>query len=331
MGQIHEVHQVKIIRVLILFAFIAACSATGTSQVTQRTPVHLLLPFQPDVQFAPFYVALENGYFEEEGLEVDLDHFPENEAVTLVGASEASFAIVSGEQVLLARAQGLPVVYVMAWWDEYPIAVAVPEDSPIQTPSDLAGKKVGLPGRFGASYIGFRALLDASGIDESSLQLDAIGYNQVEAMLAGQEDAIVVYANNEPIQLQAEGLPMRLFRVADYVHLASNGLITNEDVIQANPDLISRLIRAILRGIEDSAGGIDRAYEISKNYVEGLDHADPIVQREVLAKSAEFWSMDHPGFSKPEAWENMQSVLLGMGLLEKELVLQSAFNNEFIP
>ena len=153
-----------------------------------------------------------------------------------MAANELQFAVVSGEQVLLARAQGLPVVYVMAWYQDYPVAVVAkkPTGHPA-SPQDLAGKTIGLPGLFGASYIGLRALLSAAGLKESDVTLDSIGFNQVEALAADQDQAVVVYVANEPIQLRAQGYAVDVIPVADYVQLASNGLITNETTIAEQP------------------------------------------------------------------------------------------------
>jgi NitT/TauT family transport system substrate-binding protein len=293
--------------------------------------VRLVLPFRPDIQFAPFYVAMEKGYFEAQRLEITFEHLPENEAVALVGASEAPFAIVSGEQVLLARAQGLPVVYVMAWWEDYPVAVAVPEGTGVEGPGDLAGLKIGIPGLYGASYIGYRALIGSAGLPESAATLESIGYNQVEALLTGQVDAAVVYANNEPIQLRAQGLPVEVLSVADHVPLASNGLITHESMLETAPEQIRRMNTALWRGIDDVASDPAEAYEISKRYVEGLEQADERVMRAVLEKSILFWQTERPGYSSPEAWENMHQVLLEMGLLESPLQVESAYTNEFTP
>jgi NitT/TauT family transport system substrate-binding protein len=316
---------------LFISLFLVGCSAVSSSPAEQDREIRLLMSFRPDVQFAPFYVAIERGYYADEGLDVRIEHMPENEAVALVGAGEAPFSIASGEQILLSRAQGLPAVYVMAWWQDYPVAVAFPEDSAIRSVSDLAGKQIGIPGLFGASYIGFRALIKVADLQETDLQLDSIEYTQVQSLLAGREDAVVVYANNEPIQLEAQGMPVRLFRVADYVQLASNGLITSEELIDAEPDLVRSMIKATLKGIEDTIEDPEKAFDISTEYVEGLAQADRSVLFQVLQRSTEFWTADRLGYSEPAAWENMHAILLEMGMLAEALDIERAFTNEFIP
>jgi NitT/TauT family transport system substrate-binding protein len=311
-------------------ALLAACAGTPVPAEHIRLPMGYI----PNVQFAPFYVGIENGYFREAGIELELDQSFETDGVKLVGAGELPFSLVSGEQVLLARAQGLPVVYVMAWWQDYPVAVAAPADSGIRTPQDLAGRRIGIPGLFGASYVGYRALLHAAGLPENAATLDSIGFNQVEALAVGQEEAVVVYANNEPLQLEARGLPVNVIRVADYVQLASNGLLSSEATLRDRPDLVRSMLRATLRGVEQAISEPEAAFQICKEYVEGLAALSPEeqdLQRAVLAASIEFWRSDRPGYSDPAAWENMHALLLEMGLLADPLDIQQAFTNDYLP
>jgi NitT/TauT family transport system substrate-binding protein len=285
----------------------------------------------PNVQYAPFYLADAEGYFEEAGMEIEFDYSLETDAVSRVGAGEAPFGLASGEQVLLARAQGIPVVYVLAWFQDFPVAVASPSGSGIDAPQDLPGTRIGIPGLFGASYIGYQALLRAAGLPEDAATLEAIGFNQVEALLAGQVDGVVVYANNEPIQLEARGMPVDLIRVADYVELASNGLITNEETLASDPDLVRRMVRAVVLGLEATLRDPEAAFAVAAQYVPGLAESGEDVQRRVLQASLAFWQAERIGFSSPESWANMEEVLLAMGLVPGPVEVERAYTNEFVP
>jgi NitT/TauT family transport system substrate-binding protein len=121
-----------------------------------------------------------------------------------------------------------------------------------------------------------------------------------------------------------------VIRVSDYVQLASNGLITNEETIAKHPDLVTKMVKAMNQGIAEASANPDEAYTISKKYVDTLAQADATVQKQVLAISAEFWQLDPPGESNSAAWENMQKVLLGMGLLKQPQDLSKAYTNQFV-
>jgi NitT/TauT family transport system substrate-binding protein len=324
----------KLLIYLVLVLLLGACTGVPPSRNTVEpqdlTRIRLPMGYIPNVQFAPFYVANEKGYYRDAGIEIEFDYSFETDGVTLVGSNELQFAVVSGEQVLLARAQGLPIVYVMGWWQDYPVGVVAMAEEGIRSPEDLAGKKIGLPGPFGASYIGLRALLDEAGLEESDVTLDSIGFNQIEALVAGQDQAAVIYVNNEPIQLSAQGYEVDVIRVADYVKLASNGLITNEQTIAENPELVRRLVQATLHGVAVSLSDPEEAFEICKKYVENLTQADESVQKQILAASMDFWRAQELGTSDLQSWENMQDVLLSMGLLAGPLDLNAAFTNDFV-
>ena len=319
----------RTIRLMIFVLFLlVACGPKPTSSLTH---IRLSLGYIPNIQFAPLYVAAQKGYFADAGIEIEFAYMDENQATALVGANDVQFAVVSGEQVLLARAQELPVVYVAAWYQQYPVSVIAMSDQGISLPADLRGKTIGLPGLYGANYIGLRALLHAGGLSESDVTLDSIDYTQVAALTAGRDQAVSVYTANEPVQLRAQGYTLTELRVADYVQLASNGLITNEITAAGNPALVRGMVTALLHGLSDTVAEPEAAYQISLGYVESLAQADTAVQKQVLATSIELWKAARLGESDPAAWGNMQNVLLDMSLLIHPLDLSKAFTNEFLP
>src|SRR5215207_9015891 len=210
-----------------------------------------------------------------------MDYKFETDGVALVGAGDLPLAVVSGEQVLLARAQGLPVTYVAAWYQEYPVSVVAKSELEILIPQDLKGKKIGLPGLFGANYVGLRALLSEAKMSESDVTLDSIGFNQVELMAADQQNVVVGYTANEPIQLRARGIPVTEIRVADYVQLASNGLLASEKVIAENPELVRTFVGAFLKGLADTIANPEEAFAMSESYIPNFADLDSDVQKQV--------------------------------------------------
>jgi NitT/TauT family transport system substrate-binding protein len=320
----------KIILLTLGVALVLSGCATPRS-AGPLTKINLPMGYIPNIQFAPFYVAVEKGYFRDAGIEVDFDYKFETDGVALVGAGDLPFALVSGEQVLLARAQGLPVTYVAAWYQQYPVSVVAKSELGVVIPQDLKGKKIGLPGLFGATYVGLRALLFEAKMSESDVTLDSIGFNQVDLLAAGQQDIVVGYSANEPIQLQARGIPVTEIRVADYVQLASNGILSSEKVIQENPDLVRGFIGAFLKGLADTIANPDDAFQLSASYIPNFADLDADVQKQILQTSIDQWKTDRLGYSDPQAWENMQSVLLDMGLINEKMDLSKAYTNEFIP
>ena len=222
------------------------------------------------------------------------------------------------------------MVYTFAWYQQYPVGIVSLKEANITKPADLKGKRVGIPVLSGATYVGLQALLNAGGLKEADVQLDTIGFNQLEMLTTGKEDAVVVYITNEPIQLEAKGYATNLMKVSDYQSLVSNGLITNETMLKEHPEQVQALNQALRKGIEYTIANPDEAYEISKKYVENLSNADEKVQKQVLATSIEMWKSDNIGFSQPSAWENMQSVLLGMGSISSAQELNKAYTNDWI-
>ncbi len=310
-----------------------AATATMAITTTDQPMVQISLPvgYIPNVQFAPLYVGIEKGFYNTAGLDVSIDYSMENDNAVLLATGELQFAILSGEQVVLGRAQGLPLVYTMAWYQQYPVGVVSKTAKGITSVADLKEKKIGLPGLFGASYIGVMALLYSGGLTGADVTLDSIGFNQVEMLLTDREDAVVVYVANEPAQLESMGEEITVLKVSDAMQMVGNGLVTSEKVMAENPELVRAMTLATLQSIQYTIDHPDEAYEIAKKYVTNLESADQVVQKQVLLNSIELWRAKRPGYSEPAGWENMKSVLEKMGMLSSPVDLTKCFTNEFIP
>lgn len=327
---------VLVIVIVVVAALIAAFLLTETADDKgDMTPVTLFMSYVPSVQFAPAYVAAERGYFADEGIDISFEQsLNEADGVERIANNDLQFGLISGEQVLLARAMQRPIVYVFEWYHSFPVGIVSPADLDITQPADLAGRVVSVPGTFGASYIGLRALLAAANLQESDLaELRSIGFAAAENICEEQVEAAVVYIANEPLTIERQCTPVNIIRVSDYAALVSNGLVTNERTIRDHPDLVRGMVRALQRGVEDVIADPDAAFDISvQHYVTDLPEDQYDTQRQVLLNSIELWRSDDLGRTNPVAWEATQDILIAAGLLTGPLDdLAACYDMQFLP
>jgi NitT/TauT family transport system substrate-binding protein len=269
----------------LLLLVVLLLSITSVTRVSaQEEEMTFLLTFIPNIQFAPVYVAIEKGYFAEAGAEnVKLDYLEEPDVANSVADNRTQFGVVSGEQVILARSADRPIVFVYEWFQKFPVGIVTPTNTGIESVTDLAGHKVGIPGRFGASLSGMVALLTANDMTESDIQLETIGFTAPDTVCVGYKseyaqgvEAAVVYINNEPLQIEQKCSPVHVFPVSDYVDIVSNGLITNEETIADNPELVTSIVGAFNGGLRDTINNPAEAYLLSAAHVETLALSDEL-------------------------------------------------------
>ena len=326
--------QIALTIVLALVFLVPAGCGTGLSRRNPRE-VSLAIGYIPNVQFTPLYVAIEKGYFADEGLDPQLQYGSEADLMKLVGAGDLQFALASGDQVILARSQDIPIVYVMNWWHRFPVGVMSLAEKGIDEPADLVGKRVGISALSGASYIGWRAMLYASGIAPESVDVQVIGYAQVAAVSDDQVDAAVCYVSNEPQQLKLSGYDVLTLSVSDYIDLVSNGFITNADTVETlrglhEPELVQAVVSATLRGLQYTLDHPDEAFDIAVKHIPELEATDMALQREVLAQSIDLWRHDRLGETTAAAWETSVEFMLEAGLIQERPAVGELYTNEFV-
>ncbi len=303
-------------------------SACGGGETTQQA-VQLPMGYVANVQFSPFYVGQERGYFEDAGFDVTFDYRWETDGIQLVAVNELPFTLASGDQVIQARSRGLPVVAVASWYQRFPVGVVSLAETPLESPADLAGLSIGIPETFGASYIGLQVLLEAGGLSEADIDLQVIGYTQIAALTSEQVDAVVIYANNAPAILETQGIDFNALYVADYAELVSNVLVSNETQIEENPEMVGAFIDAFLHGLEDVLDDPDAAFEISKAYVESLEE-NAETQRAVLELSLDYWRASQLGYFEATAWEQAVETMQASELIDEVIPVEPLYTNQFV-
>lgn len=328
----YRFHAVSLIVTLVVLLMVAcAPSAVPTPTAAPVTPVTVVMGYIPNVQYAPFFVAEEKGYFAQEGIQLNYNWGFEFDGIKLVGANQADFAIVTGDQIVQARAQNVPIVYIGNWYNAFPISVVSLADKNIKTPQDLVGKKVGLPGLFGASYTAWRALLYASGLKEQDIAADNIGFTQAQALNQGTVDAAVVYANNEPVQLQLAGKKLNSINTWEYAKLVGNGIAANQATLKNRPQIARGFVRALLRGIQDTMDNPDEALQITLKRVPEAGGDNLATSKAVLLTSVPLWKNTRLGETRLADWQAMEKFMLDAGFINSPVDVNQAFTNEFLP
>lgn len=315
-----------------LFFLLVVVSAQAQTNVQK-----FLLTFIPNVQFSPVYVSIAQGYFADIGLEIQLEYLNEPDVLDLVAAGQEQFGMVSGEQVILAASRGRPITYVYEWFQQYPVGIVVVSDSGYETVDDLQGLRVGIPGRFGASYSGLLTLLGAYGLSESDIQLEEIGFNAPEVFCLGALDATVVYINNEPIQInnraalgECDGIEsVDVIPVSSVADLVSNGIITNRELVEQSPEYVAQFVAAFDAGLRYTIQNPARAYLDSAEFVENLPLDDEFrAILEVMADEQDQFLASNPDTdaiadSRQQMYEELHSRFDGELLLQFDVLMAS--------
>ncbi len=274
----------------------AACRPLpGSSRAPTSIPTRTLtklsvgLGYLPSVQFAPFYLAQQAGYYEGAGLEVTFQNKIDPDLVTLVGQGELDLGVADGTSVIPAVSQGIPIRYTATIYGTYPSIVFAKASSGITSAADLRGKKVGIPGRYGSSWIMLQALLDSVGLTPDDVTIDLYPeFGQGVALQQGAVDAATGFVNNEPVQLELSGEGAVVLHVDDVVALPGPGLIAGKATIDAKGEALATFNSVTLRAMREIAADPSTGLEAAIAAVPELA-ADRATQAAILDATIATW------------------------------------------
>jgi NitT/TauT family transport system substrate-binding protein len=320
-------------RLLILVVLLVACQGPGPSSApAELREVRLLLGFRPDVQFAPFYVAQQEGFYADAGLEVTIEHEQAPDVQRLVADGQAEFGVADATDVMIARTAGVPIRYVSTLYQAFPVALigeagAVPDE-----PSGLAGLRIGTPGRFGSSWHALLALLAAGGLTEGEVTVrEYPQFNQVDGLSNGDVDLITGFRNNEPLRLAARGIEVGLLTVDDVAPLPGPGVIVGDELLASDPALVAAFARATAAAqaavIDDPDLGFAAAQEAVPTIAE-----DPDVARAVLEATVELWAGDEfaDGVLDEELWQAGYETMRSLGFIDGSVPMEEMIAPEVL-
>jgi NitT/TauT family transport system substrate-binding protein len=314
-------------------AGLSGCSPGSAGTAAPAAQVGVQLSWLHTVEFAGFYAAIEHGYYAQENVDVQLHEggFDEGgnyiDPVQHVLDGDVDFGIFNAEGLILARAEGKPVVAVATIFQRSPVALFSLARSGIRTPQDLVGKRVGVS--FGSDDTIFTALLHTQGIDPTEVTMVPADPS-LSALTSGEVDAQMGYVTNEPVQLRQQGYDVNLILPSDYgIDLYSNAIFTREDTIATKPDVVERFLRATLQGYEEAMSDPEHAAQLA---VERNDELDPDGELASMHASLPLLrpAGSRPGMMTAESWQAAHQFLLDQNILSQAIDVSQVYDLGFL-
>jgi ABC-type nitrate/sulfonate/bicarbonate transport system substrate-binding protein len=200
-------------------ALLAGCASSSSGSTADGgsdalTPLTLQTSWIPLVQFGGSYVADSEGYYADNGVDVDiLPGGPDVDSMAAVASGQADIGMGNADTVARANEQGADLVIVAAGFQKNPLAILSSPDKPIATPADMAGKKIGVPAGDEAAQ---DALVELNGVDASQVSTVPVGFD-VAPLVSGEVDGLWVFYSEQPIAYEeATGKEGTVFLTADY-------------------------------------------------------------------------------------------------------------------
>jgi NitT/TauT family transport system substrate-binding protein len=311
----------------------ASASADGSEPPTASVePASLTvgLGYIPSVQFAQFYLAQQAGYYEDAGLTVTLQNKIDPDLITLLGQGAVDIGSGDGTSVIPAVSQGIPVVYAATIYGKFPSVVVANADSGIRTAADLKGKKIGIPGKYGSSWIMLQALLQSAGMTPDDVTIvEFPDFGQATALQQGTVDAATGFANNEPIQLQKAGIEPVMLTVDDVVPLPGPGLVVGAQTLATKADALRRFTDATLRAMDeikaDPQKGLDATFAVVPDLAQ-----DAALQRQIRDATIAIWGDPPYGPIDRDGWQRSLDFMGTLGLVPNPVTVDQLVTEDLV-
>ena len=295
--------------------------------------ITMILDYVPNTNHTGLYVALENGYYAEEGLNVNIIEPTEGATATLVTVGRGDFGISYQEEVTMAIASEdpLPIRAVAAVIQHNTSGFATAVSKNITSPADFENKVYSSWGGPGEAAT-INAVMDSVGADFSTLDIvisDGSGFAALEKNI----DIMWFYEAWDNVKCQLAGFDinyMELRQFDERLDYYTPVIITSENMISENPETVRKFLAATSRGYEYAMENPEESAKILQKYAPDYDLEMLTISQNYLSPK---YAEDAPrwGEMKDEVWNGYTELLVEYGVLEEAIPAETCYTNEFLP
>ena len=338
-----RINRLFMLMIVLLGTILVGCnsdsdSSSGTSTSDgELTPITLQLKWVPQAQFAGYFVALEKGYYEEEGLDVTIlpggpDIVPEQQ----VANGTAQIGVNWVASLLPHQAEGMPLIQIAQIYQKSGLLLVTKKDSGIQSPADLAGKKVG--NWMGGNEFEILALFDKYNFDPNSdLQFVKQGFT-MDQFLSGELDAASAMTYNEYHVVLEQGVPESDLSVIDMndegVAMLEDNLFANSEWLADNKEVAAKFVRASIKGwqdaINDPEGAVDIIMAESEEGSSTREHQLTMMQEVAKLVVPEGFDPANIGVIDKEMFQQTADIAHQFGVIKEPANLEEAYTDEIM-
>ncbi len=317
---------------LALVVAIVAVGCSGEQEPPELRQVVFMAGFKPqaNLPFVAAYVAEENGYFAEQGLEVDIRHASTGEHLKLLLSGDVHFTTAAATSVLKRRSDpGAPIVAIALFGQKGEQGYMALADSGIRDLADWEGKILGYKISVPPDY---QAMVKSEGVNRSSIQEVRVGFDP-RVLTEGQVDILAVFKSNEPDTVRRLGFEVVVWDPADF-GVPTMGLtyITLSDTAESDPGLVTRFLRATMKGLDYALNNPDETVDIVLKYApeENREHQAFMLRTELEDAVGDATRRAGLGAMTDAQWKALYDHLLEFEAIPQPFDYQTAFTTRFL-
>jgi ABC-type nitrate/sulfonate/bicarbonate transport system substrate-binding protein len=322
---------------LVCILALAGCQSNNSKDAKETSKkklkkVTVVLDWTPNTNHTGLYVAKDQGYFKEQGLDVEIIQPGDTGADQLVASGKADFGVSYQEGITQARVQGVPLVSIAAVIQHNTSGFASPVAKNIKTPKDFEGKTYGGWGSPVEKAV-IDSLMKTENADVKKVDIINAGDADFFTMVKKDVDFAWIYYGWTGVEAELRGEKLNMIYLTDYskkLDYYTPVLATNEKMIQNDPETVKAFVKAASQGYQYAIDQPDKAADI---LIKAAPDLDP-----KLVKKSQQWLADKYqddakqwGEQKLEVWENYANWMDDHGLLEGKFDPKKAFTNDFLP
>ncbi|NMC35569.1 ABC transporter substrate-binding protein [Candidatus Beckwithbacteria bacterium] len=298
-------------------------------QPTDLIPLSFRLKWTHQGQFAGFYIANQEGFYQQDGLDVTIKSIDLDRQITTdyLITGEDDIAIGSADEVLIARSEGQPVKAVAVIFKIAPLIYLTKSGSNINSPYDFVGKTIALsPGQ--GTYL-YESMLGQIGIDRTKIkEIPMTDWDLYKCWETA--DICPDYATNGLARAENDGVATTAIWPNDYgVPFYADVIFTTDSYIQKHPDIVATFVKDSLEGWQEAIESPQKAVEATLQFNSELDKDFQLKAIEISIPLINTGD-SKLGWMDPVVWQKMQDVLVKQGLMKKSVDINTVFTNEFI-